>query len=63
MEALIFLVKKYDRKMARALFVEALQKEQQSKKEKLERQKEEFEEYNDKTNDLIIALNQESLED
>lgn len=54
---------KYDSKRARALFVEALQKEQQSKKEWLERQKEEFEEYNDKTNNLIIALNQESLED
>lgn len=52
-----------DKKKARALFVEALQKEQQSKKEKLERQKEEFEEYNDRTNALIIKLNQESLEE
>lgn len=52
-----------DKKKARALFVEALQKEQQSKKKKLERQKEEFEEYNDRTNALIIKLNQESLEE
>lgn len=52
-----------DEKKARALFVEALQKEQQSKKEKLERQKLEFEEYNDRTNALIIKLNQESLEE
>ena len=52
-----------DKKKARALFVEALQKEQQSKKEKLEHQKREFEEYNDRTNALIIKLNQESLEE
>ena len=52
-----------DKEKARALFVEALQKEQQSKKEWLERQKEEFEEYNDRTNALIIKLNQESLEE
>lgn len=52
-----------DKKKAHALFVEALQKEQQSKKEKLERQKREFEEYNDRTNALIIKLNQESLEE
>ena len=52
-----------DEKKARALFVEALQKEQQSKKEKLERQKQEFEEYSESTNALIIKLNHESLED
>lgn len=52
-----------DKKKARALFVEALQKEQQSKKEWLERQKEEFEDYNVRTNALIIKLNQESLEE
>lgn len=52
-----------DEKKARALFVEALQKEQRSKKEKLERQKQEFEYYNERTNALIIKLNQESLEE
>lgn len=52
-----------DEKKARALFVEALQKEQKSKKEKLERQKQEFEDYYERTNALIIKLNHESLED